>query len=431
MKMAFFNPQGNFDKNDSHLTEHPDFGGQLIYVKELAKAMGKFGHKVDIITRKITDEKWPEFSKDFDYYEDAENVRIVRIEFGGKNFLNKEKLWDFLGEYVKKIYQFYQKERLPDFVTTHYGDGGISGAMFKKLTNIPYSFTAHSLGAQKKDKFKHSKDAEKKYRFSIRISAERCAMKYANFIVASTSQEKQHQYTHNEYLDLYQDIKHKIFVIPPGVNTKIFHIDESDEFKDVFQNKPPIIISSRIDPKKNIEFVIESFENYLKKDYTLILVLRKKPKEYSGYQREIIEKTKKAGGKFLIITSQEKLAKLYNSAAKHNGIFALTSHYEPFGLAIIEAMACGLPVIATKSGGPVEILDNGRYGYLVSTQEEFRKAALDLQKNHQLFSKKSYERVINKYTWEICAKEYLSKIHMHLKSNKNIILPSFFDAQLR
>lgn len=51
--VAFFNPQGNFDKNDSHLTEHPDFGGQLVYVKELAKAMGELGIKVDIITRRV------------------------------------------------------------------------------------------------------------------------------------------------------------------------------------------------------------------------------------------------------------------------------------------------------------------------------------------------------------------------------------------
>ena len=39
MHILFFNPQGNFDDVDSYLTEHPDFGGQLVYVKELAMAM--------------------------------------------------------------------------------------------------------------------------------------------------------------------------------------------------------------------------------------------------------------------------------------------------------------------------------------------------------------------------------------------------------
>ena len=50
MHICFLNPQGNFDPNDFALTEHPDFGGQLVYVKELAKAMSQIGHQVDIIT---------------------------------------------------------------------------------------------------------------------------------------------------------------------------------------------------------------------------------------------------------------------------------------------------------------------------------------------------------------------------------------------
>ena len=46
MHILFFNPQGNFDPEDSHLTEHPDFGGQLVYVKEVAMAMADAGHSV-------------------------------------------------------------------------------------------------------------------------------------------------------------------------------------------------------------------------------------------------------------------------------------------------------------------------------------------------------------------------------------------------
>ena len=61
MHIVFLNPQGNFDSADSYLTEHPDFGGQLVYVKELAQAMAKQGHKVDIVTRRIRDSSWPNF----------------------------------------------------------------------------------------------------------------------------------------------------------------------------------------------------------------------------------------------------------------------------------------------------------------------------------------------------------------------------------
>ena len=68
MHIVFLNPQGNFDPADSYLTEHPDFGGQLVYVKELAQAMAQQGHKVDIVTRRIRDSSWPEFFADQDSY---------------------------------------------------------------------------------------------------------------------------------------------------------------------------------------------------------------------------------------------------------------------------------------------------------------------------------------------------------------------------
>jgi sucrose-phosphate synthase len=68
MRIGFLNPQGNFDPHDSYWTEHPDFGGQLVYVKEVALAMAAQGHQVDIITRQIVDDDWPEFTASLDSY---------------------------------------------------------------------------------------------------------------------------------------------------------------------------------------------------------------------------------------------------------------------------------------------------------------------------------------------------------------------------
>ncbi len=128
MKVLFLNPQGNFDKNDSHLTEHPDFGGQLIYVKEVSKELANLNVSVDIVTRQIIDPNWPEFSKKLDYFDTTQNPTIVRIPFGGEKFLNKELLWPHLKEYVGNILAFYQNQKI-DFVTTHYADGRSQGIL--------------------------------------------------------------------------------------------------------------------------------------------------------------------------------------------------------------------------------------------------------------------------------------------------------------
>lgn len=55
MYIALLNPQGNFDPQDRYWTAHPDFGEQLVYVKEVALALGRMGHQVDILTRHIVD----------------------------------------------------------------------------------------------------------------------------------------------------------------------------------------------------------------------------------------------------------------------------------------------------------------------------------------------------------------------------------------
>ena len=158
--IAFFNPQGNFDPEDSYWTEHPDFGGQLVYVKEIAIALAEeFPLDVDIITRQIKDPDWPEFSGRLDSYPVSDRVRIIRLPFGGSRFLAKEQLWPHLNEYVEGIEEFYREEgRSPDFVTTHYADGGLAGALYREKTGTPFSFTGHSLGAQKMDKLNVNPD---------------------------------------------------------------------------------------------------------------------------------------------------------------------------------------------------------------------------------------------------------------------------------
>ncbi|ABS60311.1 glycosyltransferase [Fervidobacterium nodosum] len=449
-RIAFFNPQGNFDKNDSHLTEHPDFGGQLVYVKELAKAITSKGIQVDIITRQIIDKDWPEFSEPFDYYPDSPNVRIVRIPFGGEKFLRKEDLWKYLPEYVDRIYELYEKEgEFPDFVTTHYADGGISGVLFFEKTGIPFSFTGHSLGAWKLEKMLKNgfdqNELEKKYRFSVRILAENLSIKYSSFIVCSTSQERYEQYSHKLYTaDPYSD---KFKVIPPGINHKIFNteVQSQDGIIEKYvtnvlsktsvgrQKLPFIIMSSRIDRKKNHIAVVRAFLNNekLKKSANLIIVVRgiddvlkfidENNNEEAEILREIVNESKGEIGKsifFLNIADQQSLAALYRIGAKRHSVFVLPALYEPFGLAIVEAAACGLVVVATKNGGPLEILSNNE-GLLIDP-EDIEDISHKLYIGLTQFDNSKSIELAKRYTWENTAEKYLENILNSINNSKDL-----------
>ena len=430
MHLVFLNPQGNFDQHDSHLTEHADFGGQLVYVKEISQALTRLGHRVDIATRLIDDPEWPEFSKPIDHYESyEERLRIIRLPCGGPHFLNKEKLWEHMPEFINNLVAFYKKD-LPDYATAHYADGGYCAVLLQHKTGIGFTFTGHSLGAQKLDKLgmntKNAKQMEKQYRFSTRIAAERMSMTRAGKIITSTSQERMEQYSHALYrgaVDVDED--RKFSVIPPGVNTKIFNnkpqpgddaIYNTISTKIQNSDDPYIIVSSRLDEKKNIIGVVQAYaeNSELQSRARLGLFVRgienpfsdisALPEQEQSVLKPILECIEQHGFvnrvDFLDIRSQQELASAYRFFAGRKSVFALTSFYEPFGLAPIEAAACGLAVVATSNGGPSEIFEDGS-GITVDPfdSQEISKGLLEAHDNFAHFSALGMMRVASKYTW--------------------------------
>ncbi|NOX64160.1 MAG: glycosyltransferase family 1 protein [Chloroflexi bacterium] len=458
MHLAFLNPQGNFDPADSYWTAHPDFGGQLVYVKEVALALAEMGHDVDILTRRIIDSDWPEFAAPLDRYPQSDRVRIVRIPCGPDRFLRKEDLWPYLErEWVPNILAFYEQEgRLPDAFTAHYADGGLAAVRLEEKTGVPFTFTAHSLGAQKRDKLmaqgRDPEALEQEFHFSARIAAERLAMSRARRIITSTRQERFEQYAHPFYrgaVDVQDD--GRFAVIPPGVNMRIFDVVANNEREAIVRDRieqalardlaperrdlPLVLLSSRLDPKKNHLGVLEAFSrsHRLREKASLAIVVRERddplrsleklsPNERSILQK-IVENAKNAGVFDKItafsLNNQIELAAGYRYFAARRSVFCLPALYEPFGLAPLEAMACGLPVVVTKNGGPSESLvdeETGeRYGVLVdpTDPDDIARGLLEVLNDAARwrdYRDAGLRRVREKYTWPRTADGYLDAL---------------------
>ena len=470
MHIVFLNPQGNFDHNDSYWTMHPDFGGQLVYVKEIACEMAKLGHKIDIVTRRFDDKQFPEFRDEFDSYHGVENLRIVRIPCGPNQFVRKEQLWEYLNEWTDNIIEFYKDEgSMFDFATGHYGDGGLACALIKEKTGIPYSFTGHSLGAQKFDKlnqnFKNFQSLEQTYFFTKRILAERTAIANSDVVFVSTSQERDEQYSHLLYAnDLFFHNPLSFIVAPPGVNTHVFAPFWSDNVDAVVQKKietilhrdiapsrrklPIVVLASRLDEKKNHVGVVEAYahDKALQQRCNLLISLRGVENAYNDYtmlkpaeieivnqlMRTIYEHDLIGKVSFASINSQGELANLYRYTAKHGGAFVLAALYEPFGLAPIEAMSTGLPAAVTKYGGPSEVLQESgeSFGVLLDVQDtkDIARGLNELFDNYEFYQRQGHKRVLSKYTWRATAKTYLKAIETVLSKPNNgmVPIPSYF-----
>jgi len=453
VRIAFVNPQGNFDPANSYLAAHPDFGGQLVYVREVSRALGRMGHRADILTRRISDPDWPEFSGESDTYPDHENVRVLRVPCGPNRFLPKEELWPYLGEWAEGVANLYREEgSWPDLWTGHYADGGLCAALLEEVSGVPFTFTAHSLGAWKLDLLlqgdEELSEADTRFNFAARIEAERVSMARSAIIVTNSAAERREQYDHPAYQDAASvEDDGRFAVIPPGVNFEVFGAEVKSPWEDEVRGRiqtaherdiaperrglPAVISWSRLDPKKNHLALVRAFaqNSELRERANLLVITRglddplrdnganggatEEQRTVLSAMTEEIESADLWGCVAAFsLSGQSILAALYRWGAETGGVFCLPAEYEPFGLTVVEAMAVGLPVVATQNGGPRETTDEGRAGILADPHDpgDIARGLLRLLSDHETwrtFAERGQDRAREQYSWERAAEGYL------------------------
>ncbi len=365
-----------------------DTGGQTKYVVDLARSLAQHPavQRVDLLTRQVRDAR-----VDSDYAVPLEplttDAYIVRIPCGPNRYLRKEALWPYLDSFADNALQHIRRVgRIPDLIHGHYADAGYAAAGLAALLGVPLAFTGHSLGRVKRERLLEKglteTTIEKRYNITRRIEAEEVALDNASFVVASTRQEVEEQYS---LYDRYQP--KRMVVIPPGVNLEHFRppsrTDAPPPFKaelDRFlhtASKPMILALSRPDERKNIPTLVKAYgENpQLRKLANLVIV--------AGNRDDVAGMDKGARKVFTNLLRLTDLYDLYGSvalpkrhepadvpelyrlAARSGGVFVNPALTEPFGLTLIEAAASGLPVVATQDGGPRDIVRYCNNGVLI------------------------------------------------------------------
>jgi len=438
LKILHLHLHGLIRASDLELGRDPDTGGQTQYVLELVKSLANTSEveQVDLVTRLIKDKRVSDqYSKEREFIELG--ARILRFEFGPQKYLRKELLWPYLEELINKLSKFYEKpENKPDWIHSHYADAGYVGVQLSRNLKVPLVFTAHSLGREKKRRLLDAgltqNQIEKSYHISKRISAEEEALKEASMIVTSTKQESVCQYSAYKSFDSL-----KARVIFPGVDYKKFHhIHSTTEASDIdnLMNpflsdtfKPPLLAISRAVRRKNIPSLVEAFgrSDKLKKNNNLILVLgcRDNLSKMDSQQKDVFQQIFEIIDKYNLYGkvaypkkhSPDQVPSIYRWAASRRGIFVNSALTEPFGLTLLEAASCGLPMVATNDGGPQEInlkCDNG----LLVDVTDLNKFKLSLEKaissksQWRLWSRNGIEAVSRHFSWSSHVRNYLFNI---------------------
>ena len=203
----------------------------------------------------------------------------------------------------------------------------------------------------------------------------------------------------------------KLDVIPFGVDTKFFKPLKVNRDKNTFQ----ILAVGYLIERKGFEYLIKAMEHVLEKHENVKLkIVGSGPLE--GKLKVLIKDLElKKNVEILKNVSDKGLLTLYNSS----DIFVLPSvvdsqgNTEGLGVVLLEAMACGLPVIGSDVGGIPDIIEDGVTGFLVQEKDvvELSKKLINLVEDEKFRNKialQGYESVQDNFAWEVVVKKYIN-----------------------
>ncbi len=381
-----------------------DSGGQNVYVGQIAKHLAALGYKVDVFTRRDSEEL-PEIIQWMN------NVRIVNVPAGPPIYVRKEDLLPYMEEFTNYVLSFCQNEPLSsckeahkyDLIHANFWMSAMVAAEMKRVLGIPFVVTFHALGRVRRF-WQGSADEFPDQRFAIedRIVVE------ADHIIAECPQDEE------DLLRLYHAKTEKITIIPCGFDAGEFWQVDQTTARQMLGLPPSerlILQLGRLVPRKGVDLLIRAFAQ-LKQQYHIparLLIVggesedpdpRLTP-EISRLQAIATEEGVESQVTFVGRRCRD-LLKYYYSAAD---VFVTTPWYEPFGITPLEAMACGTPVIGSDVGGIKFTVKDGETGYLVPPNNPDAIAAriAYLYENPQVrevFSRQAIQRTHNMFTWK-------------------------------
>jgi D-inositol-3-phosphate glycosyltransferase len=336
-------------------------GGMNVYVRELGRELGRRGIGVDIFTRAQEPGAPKIVSLD-------RGVRVINLQAGPSAPYDKNLLLDYLPEFVSRVRCFADGEDISyDLLHSHYWVSGEAAIALRRSWGVPVVHMFHTLGAMKNQVARSDEERET----GRRIEIERTLMRDADAIIAATPLDRAQMVWH------YGADASQVRVVPCGVDLGRFQPRDMAAAREALDLPPPphrlILLVGRIEPLKGIDALIEATARILAErpalrgNLTALVVGGNGENEQASWnneQRRLDALRRELGVadavRFAGARTQDQLPLFYSAA----DIVTMPSHYESFGMAALEGLASGRPVVATNAGGPAYIVEDGAGGLL-------------------------------------------------------------------
>jgi len=358
-----------------------DTGGHIAYILDAAHAQAM---NIDVDQVSIVTRLFEGAGLGLDHARASErltdNLTIDRIATEDRRYLEKEALAEELDAFAEAFCAHLARlPRLPDVIHAHFSDAAAVAAEARRRFAIPFVYTPHALGI---DKARHHGASPT---LDGRIAAERESIAKADALIVSTHDEAERQ-VHGYGVP----VDGRIHRIAPGVPRRDTspprqpHLVErlGDHLTD--PAKPILLAIARPVPKKNLAALARAYaaSPALRDAANLVILAGQHDGPGSPEERAVLGELQALAshpdlqGRFALPPAHDghDVAALYDRAAQ-GGVFVNAALHEPFGLTLIEAAAAGAPVVATRHGGPSEIVGALGHGLLVEPRDEAAIAA--------------------------------------------------------
>lgn len=388
-------------------------GGQNVYVRKVGEALAKLGLQVDMFARRSS-------CKQAAIVQHSSNCRTIRLKAGAAEFIGRDKLFKYLPEFVAEFQKFQQNQGFSySLIHTNYWLSSWVGMELKKQQPLIQVHTYHSLGAVKYRSIGNVPEIANQ-----RLAIEKACLETVDCVVATSPQEQKD-------MQLLVSKKGRIEIIPCGTDIEQFGGIQRSVARQVLGIAPDakmVLYVGRFDQRKGIETLVRAIaESSLRGKANLQLVIGggSRPGESDGIERERIEKIVAKLGLEDCTTFpgrlDETILPYYYAAAD---VCVVPSHYEPFGLVAIEAMASRTPVVASNVGGLQFTIVPEVTGLLVPPKYEssFASAIDRILTNpawRDRLGEAGRQRVESAFSWDSVASR-LNHLYTHLGTQKPV-----------
>jgi D-inositol-3-phosphate glycosyltransferase len=359
-----------------------DAGGQNVHVAALSAALARRGHQVDVYTR-LTD---PHIAR---MLRTGPGVTVRRLPAGPAAPVSKDDLLPHMPEFGRQLALAWQ-DSPPEVVHAHFWMSGIAALQAARPTGLPVAETFHALGSVKA-RFQAGQDRSP----ACRVAEETRVARECAQVIATCRDEARE-------LGALGVPDRQISVVPCGVDTGLFRPDGPAVRRG---RRLRLLTVSRLVERKGISTVLAALRDL---PGTELIVAGGGPARELGddpeYQRLRAQAARLGVAARVTFTGgvpRDQVPALLRAA----DVVICTPWYEPFGIVPLEAMACGVPVVASAVGGLADTVTHGETGMLVPARDPGALAAAVRQLQADparatAFGQAGLRRVRRWYSWD-------------------------------